>query len=540
MVGPPGKVDTPGRVGRPEGTLQRRAFQVVSVDATASASPSLMSTVPQHIMEASRRRILVIGLVGVVLATLEVLTAILGGTVRSVLWSATPTLALTIVLTLVANARRLPTRDALRYGTLILVAMTLVFGVLGGVSRYELGHPSMAGTWATVFMMMVPMVIPMTSRQSALALFVCGLGAPGGLWFAASLTDYVPSSGDFFAVIRTTTFVGLISFFASRSVHRAEQTVAPSQQLGSYRMRERIGAGGMGEVWAAEHALFGRPAAVKLLGGDAGEELTPALQAALFEEASMLAALTSPHTVNLFDFGVAEDGRVFFAMEWLDGLDLDALVRKHGPCEPARVVRILQQILLSLAEAHHNGVIHGDIKPANVVVCRVGVQHDFVKVLDFGLARRLDRDVVGMSQGLAQIDAGTPAFMAPETALDGFATPRSDLYSVGSVGYWLLTGRRLFGEDGSSSAAIAQLMQRPPAPTQVRPDLHIPEDLETIIMRALLKNPSERYRSAEEFRAALSTVACAGDWTEDRARQWWHEHGSAEHAPIAAAAPTPR
>src|SRR4029079_11409597 len=206
----------------------------------------------------------------------------------------------------------------------------------------------------------------------------------------------------------------------------------------------------MGEVWRARHRLLIRPAAIKLIRQRAQGTMSsdPELLVRRFErEARATAALTSPHTVQLYDFGVAEDGRLYYVMELLDGLDLDTLVRQHGPLPPERVVHFLRQVCSALQDAHANGLVHRDIKPANVVVSRAGTTFDFVKVLDFGLvkldgARVADKKAIDLSTEDSW--SGTPGYMAPEVVLGaGDTDHRVDLYALGCVAYWLLTGTRV-------------------------------------------------------------------------------------------------
>src|SRR6476646_5627862 len=243
-----------------------------------------------------------------------------------------------------------------------------------------------------------------------------------------------------------------LATIASRVLYGLRRQVAEASELGQYLLEEKIGGGGMGEVWRARHRLLIRPAAIKLirqraLGAMSGD---PELLVRRFErEARATAALTSPHTVQLYDFGVAEDGRLYYVMELLDGLDLDTLVRQHGPLPAERVVHLLRQVCSSLQDAHGNGLVHRDIKPANVVVSRAGTTFDFVKVLDFGLvkldtARRAEDDAVEKLSTEGST-SGTPAFMAPEVVLgDAVTDHRVDLYALGCVAYWLLTGKMVF------------------------------------------------------------------------------------------------
>ena len=299
----------------------------------------------------------------------------------------------------------------------------------------------------------------------------------------------------------------------SRVTYGLRQQVAEVSELGQYILEEKIGAGGMGEVWRARHRLLIRPAAIKLirqqaLGSMSGD---PELLMRRFErEARATAALKSPHTVQLYDFGATDDGTLYYVMELLDGLDLDTLVKRHGPLPAERVVRILRQVCSSLADAHSNGLVHRDIKPANVVVSRVGTTFDFVKVLDFGLvkldsAQRVDVDAVKLTGDGST--SGTPGFMAPEVVLGAAETDhRVDLYSLGCVAYWLLTGKLVF--EGSSAMQVMIDHARTPAPRpSLRVELPIPAPLEDLVMECLEKEPARRPSSAEVLSARLEAFA---------------------------------
>ena len=237
-----------------------------------------------------------------------------------------------------------------------------------------------------------------------------------------------------------------MSYIATRVVNRLGVEVRRAYDLGSYRLEALLGRGGMGEVWRASHLMLARPAAIKLirpesLGGE------PGMAAARFErEAQAIASLQSPNTIALYDFGSTQDGTLFYVMELLDGVDLEELVRQHGPLPAERVTYILRQACGSLAEAHARSIIHRDIKPANIYLCRRALDHDVVKILDFGLVRRLTSDTAG-GKGLVtnpELIAGTPAYLAPEIALGGVVDGRADLYALGCVAFWLLTGRVVF------------------------------------------------------------------------------------------------
>ena len=316
----------------------------------------------------------------------------------------------------------------------------------------------------------------------------------------------------------------------SRVLYGLRRQVAEAAELGQYLLEERIGGGGMGEVWRARHRLLIRPAAVKLIrqpsfGAMAGD---PELLVRRFErEARATAALTSPHTVQLYDFGVAEDGRLYYVMELLDGLDLDTLVRQHGLLPPERVVHLLRQVCAALQDAHLNGLVHRDIKPANIVVSRAGTTFDFVKVLDFGLvkldsARVTDRNAVNLSG--ADAWSGTPGYMAPEVVL-GAADPdlRVDLYALGCVAYWLLTGMLVFEGETAMQVMLQHAQAEPRRPSE-RAGRPIPPALEDLIMQCLEKDPDRRPPSAEAVRERLDALHVAPVWAAERAEQWWAKH----------------
>jgi eukaryotic-like serine/threonine-protein kinase len=316
----------------------------------------------------------------------------------------------------------------------------------------------------------------------------------------------------------------------SRVLYGLRRQVAEASELGQYLLEEQIGGGGMGEVWRARHRLLIRPAAIKLirqqaLGTMAGD---PELLVRRFErEARATAALTSPHTVQLYDFGVAEDGRLYYVMELLDGLDLDTLVRQHGPLPAERVVHLLRQVCSALADAHANGLVHRDIKPANVVVSRAGTTFDFVKVLDFGLVK-LEGPRGGDKEGI-QLSAedgwsGTPGYMAPEVVLGaGDTDHRVDLYALGCVAYWLLTGTMVFEGETAMQVMIQHVQAEPKRPSH-RTEQPIPAPLEELVMDCLAKDPARRPASAEVVSDRLDAVPLTSEWTAERAEQWWAMH----------------
>jgi serine/threonine-protein kinase len=243
-------------------------------------------------------------------------------------------------------------------------------------------------------------------------------------------------------------------------------------------------------------------------------------------EAQATAALSSPHTISLFDFGVTNEGLFYYVMELLDGRDLESLVREFGPVPPDRAMYLLRQVCHSLADAHARGLVHRDIKPANIYVCRMGLEYDFIKVLDFGLVKLSERGAVH-AQTLLTVDhrtTGTPAYMAPEIILgDADVDSRADVYALGCVAYFLVTGQLVFDADTSMKMLMQHVHERPVRPSR-RTELPIPRELDDLILACLEKDPNRRPQSAEElFNMAQGCRSC-DTWSRDSARQWWHTH----------------
>ena len=296
------------------------------------------------------------------------------------------------------------------------------------------------------------------------------------------------------------------------------------RSFGNYELIELLGQGGMGQVWSARHQLLGREAAVKLIRpsviGSAGAGADPdTLRRRLEREARATSALTSPHTVDLYDYGMAEDGTFYYAMELLDGVDLQTLVERTGPLPPGRAVHLLTQVCESLAEAHHRGLVHRDVKPANVFCCRVGLRVDFAKVLDFGLVRLVDdEDTQLTAEG---VTAGSPAYMPPEVIRGLEADHRADVYAFGGLACWLLTGELLFPGRTSLQMVLGHIEQQPRPLIERKPG--IPEELDRLVLSCLEKAPDDRpgdlRRLARELVAAVDAP-----WTEDESEAWWEEH----------------
>jgi serine/threonine-protein kinase len=313
-----------------------------------------------------------------------------------------------------------------------------------------------------------------------------------------------------------------VATLATRVIFGLRTQVVEARQLGQYLLREKIGEGGMGEVHRAQHALLRRPTAIKLL----PPEKAGAKTISRFErEVQLTAKLTHPNTVAIYDFGRTPEGIFYYAMELLEGIDLERLIGDYGPQPPARVIHILTQVCNSLSEAHAIGLVHRDVKPANVILCERGLVSDVAKVVDFGLVK----DVGGLSgqqdDGQSNVDiiVGTPLYMAPEAIrspdeVDG----RSDLYAVGAVAYFLLSGSPVFTGKTVMEVCAQHLHSAPVPPSQVlgRP---LPQDLERVVLKCLEKSAEERPSSADALRRSLEACDVPA-WTSEQAQRWWREH----------------
>ncbi len=306
------------------------------------------------------------------------------------------------------------------------------------------------------------------------------------------------------------------STLGAHMISRLRRQVAEARQLGQYRLRRLIGGGGMGEVYLAEHQLLKRPCAVKLIRQD---RVTDPKALARFErEVRLTATLSHPNTVQIYDYGRTEDGTYYYVMELLEGLSLAELVDGHGPLPPGRAVYLLRQVCQALREAHAAGLIHRDIKPSNILAARYGGLDDVAKLLDFGLVLPAASAIAPPLSEDGQI-LGTPLFMSPEQAMGGRQLDeRSDIYSLGAVAYYLLTGRPPFDAGGGLSVMIAHVHDPVVPPSLVQAG--IPEDLERVVLRCLAKDPADRFPDAGSLERALGECACAGDWDQERASRW--------------------
>jgi serine/threonine-protein kinase len=362
--------------------------------------------------------------------------------------------------------------------------------------------------------------IPNTWRRCAAVVSVMAL-APVVISTATGLSaDSTRGHTPGTYLLFVTLYPGVAAAIATYGAHRIEaqrQEILATRRLGQYQLKQRLGAGGMGEVYLAEHLLLRRPCAVKLIRPERAGDRT---RLARFErEVQVTATLTHPNTVEVFDYGHTEDGTFYYVMEYLPGLSLDQLVSRHGPQPPERVAHLLSQVCGALQEAHAVGLIHRDVKPGNILVCERGGSHDVAKLLDFGLVQAGGPGRGGQKLTQEGAIAGTPAFMSPEQAagktdLDG----RSDIYSLGAVAYFLLTGRPPFVRQTAVQTLAAHIDEPPAAPSR---EADVPADLEAVVLRCLEKDAAARFPDAESLERALAACGCAGRWTRERAAEWW-------------------
>ena len=387
-------------------------------------------------------------------------------------------------------------------------------------------HVARAATLSTVgvWILSFPLV-PQSPRRAALSALGAALASPLSYAFhvaAGARGELVWQQAG--ALLAINLVCALLALFTNRVIYRLGRQVADAKHLGAYSIIEPLGSGGMGEVWRAEHRTLIRPAAIKLIRSEIAHGLDPieveAVRARFEREVQATALLTSPHTVAVYDYGSTEDGRLYYVMELLHGLDAETVVRRHGPLPAERVIYLLRQACESLSEAHATGLVHRDIKPANLQLCTIGGKLDFVKVLDFGLVRDVGSNVWFTADGRV---SGTPAYLPPETAAHNVTDERSDIYALGCVAYYLLTGQLVF-EAETAPAMMAAHLRDPVVPPSARTELPIPPELDALVVACLAKDPDARPQSMAEVRRRLDEVPLARRWGQERAAAWWRLH----------------
>ncbi len=437
------------------------------------------------------------------------------------------------LLAAVARSPRVPLPTAMNLGLAFEIVSSYAIAAAEFADPVTLEtHRGWLGlSWVAVWVVLFTVVVPTSPRRAV-------VGALASVSSVAVIIGLVIASGaTSLRIDRAQFFVGLVfpyllvvgmAYVGARVVYHLGTEVKRARELGSYRLEEKLGEGGMGQVWRARHRMLARPAAIKLIrpsfAGNARAGVWEEAVRRFEREAQVIARLRSPHTVELFDFGIATDGAFYYVMELLDGVDADSLLQRFGPIPPERAIYLLRQVCHSLSEAQSCGLVHRDIKPANIFLCRYGEEYDFVKVLDFGIVGTV-RDPAGTSPVHTRENAvhGTPAFIAPEQAMGTDLDGRADIYATGCVAYWLLTGQLVFTAE-TTMGLLREHAQTPPTPPSARTDLPIPRALDDLVLSCLAKDPANRPQSARELSLRLAEVEGASAWTQDRAREWWATH----------------
>ncbi len=410
------------------------------------------------------------------------------------------------------------------------IPVSQYYGAFHGVEPARISSDLVGLSSVAMWMLFFAVVFPARPRHALIALTLSGSAVPVTIALLARFGD-APTLGTeqfLFVFVIPYVMVVVFAYLAARIIYGLGRDILRAEELGSYHLQERLGRGGMGEVWKASHNMLARPAAIKLIRGDVLDDEPGGVDVAIdrFErEAQATASLQSPHTVELYDYGVSDDGSFYYVMELLDGIDLESLVERFGPLPAERVVHIVLQACLSLGEAHRRGLIHRDLKPANLYLCQRAFEPDFLKVLDFGLVRQSalepQREEPLTKTGLL---AGTPSYMAPEMAMGSDSMDaRVDIYALACVAYKLLTGRAVF-EEKNVVATIFAHVNTPPQPPSDVSELPIPPGLDDAILTCLSKDPDGRPRTADDLALQLQAIELPQLWTRERAATWWQTH----------------
>jgi serine/threonine protein kinase len=383
-------------------------------------------------------------------------------------------------------------------------------------------------SWTTIVILVSSMIVPTTPRKMLATSLAAATMDPLAVWIGHLRGMPTPSLVNTFVLFMPNYACAVVAALPSHVLQRLGRRLRHAQEMGSYHLVELLGRGGMGEVWLGRHRLLARAAAIKLvrpemLGAGSDDEARGMLRR--FErEAQATAALSSPHTIRLFDFGVTADQTFYYVMELLSGRDVESLVHSFGPIPAERVIYLLQQVCHSLADAHARGLIHRDITPSNIYVCRMGRDYDFVKVLDFGLVSVTDRRSIEQTLRTGtHLTSGTPAFMAPEIVLEEEVDHRADVYALGCVAYFMLTGAPVFEADTAVKMFVQHLHTLPTPPSQ-RTEMAIAPELDELVLSCLEKDPRKRPQTADEVLRLLDRCAAAGSWNRAAAKEWWEKH----------------
>jgi serine/threonine-protein kinase len=421
------------------------------------------------------------------------------------------------------------TTRQLRWVELITFGMPLVFFLLMQHQKStqwadDYGIlPELGPCWL-LMIFTYALFIPNTWQRAAVVIGIMAATSPIGILLTASLDPDARAllAADARVLIETTLVASLataIGILGVRTINLLRDEALLARRLGQYKLKRLLGSGGMGDVYLAEHMLMKRPCAIKVIRPEKAGD--PKVLARFEREVQATAKLSHWNSVDIFDYGRADDGTFYYVMEYLPGMNLSELVRRYGPLPAARALHLVRQACDALQEAHEAGLIHRDIKPANIFAAVRGGRFDVAKLLDFGLVKPLlGSDGAQLTQ--EGTITGSPFYMSPEQAIgDKEPDARSDIYAMGTLLYFLLTGRPPFDDEKPMKVLIAHAHEPPTPPTQHNPD--IPDDVELVVLRCLHKNPDDRYQSAAALAAALEDCNDFGRWTPERAKAWWQE-----------------
>jgi serine/threonine-protein kinase len=521
-------MSAPAPASAPESSSTPRLFRQPSAHAShgGSLSPELEDAAARRLGALALLTALVAGVLMVVERVVH-LPSFVGPGVRFGAQALGVLLSLTLYAVIVSERVR-------SHRTLDLACIyQVVQGYLLGVGFYatQLAPGSALRGWSSVavWMMVFPLVVPSPPGRTVATTLATALMDPLAVWTAVALGAPRPAAADAAQMFVFTILACFLAPLGAKIVYGLTVEVKRAREMGSYRLVGKIGEGGMGEVWRAEHRMLARGAAIKLIRPGmlgSGDALRAREVMKRFErEAQATAALRSPHTIEVYDYGLTADGTFYYVMELLEGHTLEALVERFGPLPAERVVFILRQACHSLAEAHAAGLVHRDVKPSNIFACRLGLDVDVVKVLDFGLVKS-GGPQARLEQGLTVEGSltGTPAYMPPEVALgSGPVDGRADIYALGCVAYWLLTGKAVFEGDNAMQVVIDHVRTAPVPPSR-RTSQPIPDALERIVLLCLEKDPARRPSSVVALSNELQVLGLEAHWSEERAQAWWAEH----------------
>ena len=423
-------------------------------------------------------------------------------------------------------------------GAPALFFLLISFNQLKAASTPSAGHahvPNVTGMWV-LLIFAYALFVPNSWRRAAMVivpLAVAPLAVMGILyWQSPHFADLCRSEtfrGIFTEEILVMGLTSLTALVGVDTIGSLRREVFVAKQLGQYRLKQMLGAGGMGEVYLAEHEMMKRPCAIKVIRPEKAGD--PQVLARFEREVQATAKLSHWNSIDIYDYGRTEDGTFYYVMEFLPGHNLGELVERHGPLPAARIVHLMTQVCEALTEAHDQGLVHRDIKPANIYCAYRGGIFDVAKLLDFGLAKPMS-EVQDATLTQAGAITGSPLYMAPEQAIGSSQVDeRSDVYSLGAVMYFMACGRPPFDYEQPLKVMVAHASEHVEPPSVLQPELSV--SLERVILRCLEKRPEDRFTSVEALRAALEEIPLDSAWTNQQAADWWRDYGCPQRKALA-------